>query len=71
MKRQLLAATIFSVGFASLAAAQEKVQFPSTDADLHGGSPTELTGYLRNAARRCRTVPRRGDDAWLRWPRWG
>jgi hypothetical protein len=28
------------------AQAQDKVSFPSTDADLKGGTPTTITGYL-------------------------
>lgn len=41
--------TVLSVallGWAAPARAQEKVSFPSTDADLKGGMPTTLTGYL-------------------------
>jgi dienelactone hydrolase len=46
MKQKLLAATILSVGFISSVLAQEKVQFPSTDADLRGGNPTQLNAFL-------------------------
>jgi dienelactone hydrolase len=37
------AAALFSGG---QAVAQEKVSFPSTDGDLKGGTPTQITGYL-------------------------
>ena len=46
MKRSLLAAGLISVGFSFSVAAQEKVTFPSTDADLRGSTATVLTGYL-------------------------
>jgi hypothetical protein len=37
---------IIAAIFAMPATAQEKVSFPSTDADLKGGTPTTITGYL-------------------------
>jgi dienelactone hydrolase len=43
----LAAGTLF---IASQAIAQEKVSFPSTDADLKGGTPTTITGYLYKPA---------------------
>jgi len=47
MMRLCLASAIFiAVGMGAPARAQEKVSFPSTDADLNGGSPTTITGYL-------------------------
>jgi hypothetical protein len=45
IKRELLAASTFSVCLISSVVAQEAVQFPSTDADLRGGIPKQLTAF--------------------------
>ena len=49
MSRIILACALTGI-FAMPAKAQEKVSFPSTDADLKGGTPTTLTGYLYKPA---------------------
>jgi dienelactone hydrolase len=49
MKRPL-ALAFFSLMIPLVAAAQEKVSFPSTDGDLKGGTPTTITGYLYKPA---------------------
>jgi hypothetical protein len=41
-----LALAFFGLLIPAVAAAQEKVSFPSTDGDLKGGTPTTMTGYL-------------------------
>ena len=45
---RLLCAVIFYIAAAAgvPAQAQDKVSFPSTDADLKDGRPTTITGYL-------------------------
>ena len=40
------AALSIALGWGIPAQAQDKVSFPSTDADLKGGTPTTITGYL-------------------------
>ena len=40
------AVLFISIGLALPAQAQEKVAFPSTDADLKGGTATSITAYL-------------------------
>src|SRR4051794_25186411 len=40
------AALFISIGLALPAQAQDKVTFPSADADLKGGTATTITGYL-------------------------
>jgi len=40
------AALCITVGAGGPAQAQDKVSFPSTDADMKGGTPTIITGYL-------------------------
>jgi dienelactone hydrolase len=42
----VLAVAFVSLMIPAVAAAQEKVSFPSTDGDLKGGTPTTITGYL-------------------------
>jgi len=46
MRLWFAAALCISVGAGVPAQAQDKVSFPSTDADLKGGAPTTITGYL-------------------------
>jgi poly(3-hydroxybutyrate) depolymerase len=47
MKRLRCAVLFLALTAAGLPAhAQEKIAFPSTDADLKGGTPTAITGYL-------------------------
>jgi dienelactone hydrolase len=47
MMRLCFASALFiAIGIGAPAQAQEKVSFPSTDADLKGGAPTTITGYL-------------------------
>ena len=47
MMRLCFASALFiAIGRGAPAQAQEKVSFPSTDADLKGGPPTTITGYL-------------------------
>jgi dienelactone hydrolase len=46
MSRILMCAAAGALLITSPAIAQEKVSFPSTDADLKGGTPTTITGYL-------------------------
>jgi dienelactone hydrolase len=45
-----LTLAFFSLMIPAVAAAQEKVSFPSTDGDLKGGTPTTITGYLYKPA---------------------
>src|SRR3982751_5848146 len=48
MRLCLASAMLIAVGMGAgaPAQAQEKVSFPSMDADLKGGAPTTVTGYL-------------------------
>src|SRR3954451_13984974 len=46
MYHSLIAAVSLNLVCGIAAHAQEKVSFPSTDADLKGGTPTTITGYL-------------------------
>jgi dienelactone hydrolase len=46
----VLALAFVSLMISAVAAAQEKVSFPTTDADLKGGTPTTITGYLYKPA---------------------
>jgi dienelactone hydrolase len=46
----VLAVAFVSLMTPAVAAAQEKVSFPSTDTDLKGGTPTTITGYLYKPA---------------------
>lgn len=46
----VLALAFVSLMIPAVAAAQEKVSFPSTDGDLKGGMPTTITGYLYKPA---------------------
>ncbi len=47
MMRIWFAAVVFyAIATGGSAQAQEKVSFASTDADLKGGTPTNITGYL-------------------------
>jgi dienelactone hydrolase len=46
MRLWFAAALCISIGAGVPAQAQDKVSFPSTDADLKGGTPTTITGYL-------------------------
>jgi dienelactone hydrolase len=46
MRLWFAAALCIAVGTGVPAQAQDKVSFPSTDADLKGGTPTTITGYL-------------------------
>jgi dienelactone hydrolase len=46
----VLAFAFFSLMIPAVAAGQERVSFPSTDADLKGGTPTTITGYLYKPA---------------------
>jgi dienelactone hydrolase len=46
MRLRFVAALSIALGWGMPAQAQDKVSFPSTDADLKGGTPTTITGYL-------------------------
>src|SRR5215468_10726256 len=50
MYRIIMCAAAGALFITSQAVAQEKVTFPSTDADLKGGTPTTITGYLYKPA---------------------
>jgi dienelactone hydrolase len=50
MYRILMCAAAGALLIASQAVAQERMSFPSTDADLKGGTPTTITGYLYRPA---------------------
>jgi hypothetical protein len=41
-----IAFAVLLLALNSVAKAQEKVSFPSTDSDLKGGAPTVINGYL-------------------------
>jgi poly(3-hydroxybutyrate) depolymerase len=46
VRLRFVAALSVALGWGMPAQAQDKVSFPSTDADLKGGTPTTVTGYL-------------------------
>lgn len=50
MRVLLVAALSIALGWDMPAQAQEKVSFPSTDADLKGGTPTTITAHLYKPA---------------------
>jgi dienelactone hydrolase len=50
MYRILMCAAAAALFIGSQVIAQERVSFPSTDADLKGGTPTTITGYLYKPA---------------------